>query len=292
MKHIKAWLLVIVLFCLAGIALFVLFIVKMGGNLDRPVFSMSGETHFVSPVCSDQGWKIVWQDEFDKDGLPSSSKWAYEVGFVRNNELQFYTPSRSENARVENGSLVIEARKDGFDGHDITSASLFTKQSWTYGRIEARAKMPRGFGVWPAIWTLGSNIEKVGWPSCGEIDIMEYVGFEPNAIYTSVHTPRADQGLSHLVLSPYRDFHVYTLDWYPDRLEFMIDGKNVYTYKKPVTDDPVVNDPDLWPFDRPQYLILNLAIGGAWGGQHGVDDSIFPSQYSIDYVRVYENCIK
>jgi len=154
-------------------------------------------------------WKLVWSDEFDKPGLPDPAKWGYESGFIRNNEQQFYTRERKENARVEGRMLIIEARKERFRTPDLslaandqrrgarsrefaeyTSASLTTrgKVSWSYGRIEVRAKLPSGRGTWPAIWTLGTNSRQVGWPACGEIDIMEFVGFEPGFIHANIHT--------------------------------------------------------------------------------------------------------
>lgn len=154
------------------------------------------------------GWKLVWSDEFDKPGLPDPAKWNYETGFIRNHEAQYYTDARLENARVENGMLVIEARKESFKNPDYdptagtnnwkrsrefaayTSACLTTQErvSWKYGRIEVRAKLPAGRGVWPAIWMLGTNRQDVGWPACGEIDIMEMVGFRPDMIYGHIHT--------------------------------------------------------------------------------------------------------
>ena len=162
-------------------------------------------------LAGGEEWKLVWSDEFNKAGLPDAAKWDYETGLVRNHERQFYTRARRENARVENGMLIIEARKEKYrspstepaarseqegrekldhQGADYTSASLTTsgKAAWTYGRIEVRAKLPSGRGTWPAIWTLGTNIDKAGWPSCGEIDIMEFVGFEPGIIHANIHT--------------------------------------------------------------------------------------------------------
>jgi beta-glucanase (GH16 family) len=247
--------------------------------------------------------KLIWSDEFDYTGLPDLARWTNEVGFIRNNEAQYYTAGRKENARVENGSLIIEARKEEFKNPefrpgargrrgrefaDYTSASLTTQGhfSWTYGRIEVRAKLPRGRGVWPAIWTLGTNVNAVGWPACGELDIMEYVGFDPNVIYANIHAGkrghRMDKGDHIQIEKPYDSFHVYAMDWHPDRLEFSVDGKTYLTYKKPEGADDAT-----WPFDKPVFLILNLAIGGEWGAQKGIDPSIFPQRYEIDYVRVY-----
>jgi len=253
-------------------------------------------------------WKLVWSDEFDRPGLPDPAKWNYEVGFIRNYEAQCYTRGRKENARVENGMLIIEARKEhfanpaydpkasspGWDGRnrpyaEYTSASLTTraKANWTYGRIEIRAKLPSGRGVWPAIWTLGTNVDEVRWPACGEMDIMEFVGFEPGVIHANVHTTKynhaqkTDQGNKTTVADACDAFHVYALEWYPDRLEFFVDDRKYFTYRNEGS------GPQAWPFDKGQYLILNLAIGGAWGATKGIDDSIFPQRYYVDYVRVY-----
>jgi len=258
--------------------------------------------------AADSQWKPVWADEFDKPGAPDSAKWDYETGFIRNNEAQYYTRGRSENARVENGKLIIEARKEQFKNPNFdasaqpgkkssrarefaeyTSASLITrgKASWTNGRIEVRAKLPGGRGTWPAIWTLGTDRQS-GWPACGEIDIMEYVGFEPGKVHANVHTQKYNHVKktgkgSQISLPDATDaFHLYALEWSPEKLDFFVDDKKYFTYENEKTGS------DSWPFDKPQYLILNLAIGGAWGGQKGIDDAIFPVKYEIDYVRVYQ----
>jgi beta-glucanase (GH16 family) len=209
---------------------------------------------------------------------------------VRNNELQYYTKSRKENARVENGSLIIEARKEPYEGMDYTSASLITKgkQEWTYGRIEVKADLPAGLGMWPAIWMLGVNIDQVGWPDCGEIDIMEYVGFEPSTIYGTVHTGAYNhmvgtaQGASYHMPNAASDLHSYAVEWSPHQIDFFVDDHFYFSFP---------NDgkgTQTWPFDKPAYLILNIAVGGSWGGMQGVDDNIFPQQMKIDYVKVYK----
>lgn len=235
-------------------------------------------------------WKLVWEDNFDKDGFPDEKIWGYEVGYIRNNEEQYYTEKRLENARVENGFLVIEARKDNWQNHPITSASLHTygKKSILYGRVEVRAKLPTGRGTWPAIWMLGENVHNgTGWPACGEIDIMENVGFDPGVIHANTHTRAynhvkgTNKGNKITVEKPWEDFHVYALEWFEDHMDFYVDDKKYFTFENEKTGN------DVWPFDKPHYLIINLAIGGGWGGQKGVDESIFPQQYYIDYVRVY-----
>ena len=241
-------------------------------------------------------WKLVWSDEFDRPGLPDAAKWQYETGFVRNDEQQIYTKARRENARVENGLLVIEARKETYQSGPsgrtarYTSASLTTlgKASWTYGRIEVRAKLPSGRGTWPAIWTLGQNFSQVGWPSCGEIDIMEFVGYMPGVIHANIHTKKYNhaintgKGATLAIPDVSRSFHAYAIEWDEKRIDFFVDGKKYFTFANEAS------GPDTWPYDKPQYLLLNLAVGGAWGGQKGIDDQIFPQRYEIDYVRVYQ----
>lgn len=252
-------------------------------------------------------WKLIWSDEFDQPGLPDPRKWNYEEGFLRNNEAQYYTKGRSENARVENGMLVIEARKERFKNPaydpgaangrrsrefaEYTSASLTTrgKADWTYGRIEVRAKLPAGRGTWPAIWTLGTNAAHAGWPACGEIDIMEFVGFDPGIIHANIHTrkynhvKKTGKGSQITISDANEAFHIYALEWERDRLDFYVDDKKYFTYRNENSGE------DAWPYDKGQYLILNLAIGGAWGGAKGIDEGSFPQRYYIDYVRIYQH---
>jgi beta-glucanase (GH16 family) len=253
-------------------------------------------------------WKLVWSDEFDEPGLPSSQRWDYEQGFIRNGESQYYTRARKENARVENGMLIIEARKEnwptqaakgkessrlpgrGRDHAEYTSASLTThgKAAWTYGRVEVRAKLPSGRGTWPAIWMLGTNIGEVGWPTCGEIDIMEFVGFDPGVVHANIHTKKYNHSINtgkgeKLKVPDASDaFHVYAVEWDRDHMDFFVDQQKYFTFRNEG------KGPESWPYDKDQYLILNLAIGGGWGGQKGIDDGIFPQKYEIDYVRVYQ----
>lgn len=255
-----------------------------GGN--RKIEKENIVTKELNPVS----WKLVWEDNFETNGLPNSDIWDYEVGYVRNKEEQYYTAKRAENARVENGNLVIEARKDNWDGKKITSASLTTlgKKSILYVKVEVRAKLPTGKGTWPAIWMLGENIKEKGWPACGEIDIMENVGFDPDIIHANIHTKAynhvkgTNKGNKITVEKPYRDFHIYAVEWYEDHMDFFVDGEMYFSFSNEKTGN------DTWPFDKPHYLIINLAIGGGWGGQQGVDDSIFPQKYYIDYVKVYK----
>ena len=237
------------------------------------------------------GWSLVWSDEFDRDGMPDPSRWTYEEGFIRNQESQYYTRARPENARIEDGTLIIEARRERFgDDAEYTSASLTTRgiASWRYGRVEVRAKLPTGRGMWPAIWMLGENIDEVGWPASGEIDIMENVGFDPDRIHANVHTEAfnhvlgTNKGASIEVPDPHEEFHVYAVEWSAERIEFFVDGRSYFTFTNSAAGAAE------WPFDQPHFLIINAAIGGGWGGQQGIDDSIFPQRYYIDYVRVYE----
>ncbi len=244
------------------------------------------------PVVAER--KLVWSDEFDTDGLPDAKKWGYNVGGDGwgNNELQFYTNARSENARVEKGSLVIEARKETYQSKAYTSARLLTQNTatWTYGRMEIRAKLPTGRGTWPAIWMLGTNINTAGWPLCGEIDIMEHVGFDQGVIHGTVHSEAYNHvkgtqlGQQTRLETASSAFHVYAIDWTADRIDFYVDSLKYYTVSK----QTLGNTPAQWPFDKPFFLLLNVAVGGNWGGQKGVDETIWPRRMEVDYVRVYQ----
>lgn len=253
-------------------------------------------------------WKLVWCDEFDYQGLPDSTKWTYEQGFVRNMELQYYTHERKENARVQNGMLVLETRKESYlnaaynvqagetdwrrknQYAEYTSASVTTqgKAGWRYGKIEVRAKLPTGKGMWPAIWMLGTNITDVGWPACGEIDIMENVGFNPDLIHANVHTEKYNhvkgnnKGSAIKVPQPHESLHIYAIEWDAKKIDFFIDDQKYFTY---VNEGSGV---EVWPFDQAFYLILNIAFGGSWGSQEGIDEQILPQRMYVDYVRVYQ----
>ena len=219
--------------------------------------------------------------------------------------MQFYTDGREKNARVEDGMLIIEAHREnylydknvrrsqnplGSETASYTSAALITKgkASWTYGRIEVKAKLPAGLGMWPAIWMLGTNINDVGWPMCGEIDIMEYVGFQPNTVHANIHTKSYNhkigtgKGSTIEIADPCESFHVYAIDWNRDRIDFYVDDLKYFSFEN---EDKSVEE---WPYDLPQYLLLNIAVGGSWGGQEGIDDTIFPQKMYVDYVRVYQ----
>jgi len=254
-----------------------------------------------------KNYKLVWADEFEATGKPDSTKWGYEYGFIRNNERQYYT-DRLENARVENGHLIIEAIKEKFknedfkskeakggrrfnnDSADYTAASLTTKNlaEWTYGKIEVSAKLPKGVGQWPAIWMLGENWKQVGWPKCGEIDIMEHVGFEKDSIFGTIHTQAynhmkgTQKGKKVFINKPYDKFHLFSIEWTPKKIDFLLDGE-VYNHIE--NEHKTTNE---WPFDQNFHLKLNIAIGGGLGGKKGVDNSVFPQKMVVDYVRVYQ----
>ncbi|RYC70819.1 glycoside hydrolase family 16 protein [Spirosoma sordidisoli] len=238
--------------------------------------------------------KLVWADEFSTPGLPDSTKWGYEVGGNGwgNNELQFYTRKRPENARVEGGKLIIEARRETWENRGYTSARLLTRptQTWTYGRIEAYARLPKGRGTWPAVWMLGKNISTAGWPRCGEIDIMEHVGYDEGMVHGSIHSEsynhvKGTQKTNKLKLADVvNTFHLYAIEWTVDQIDFYIDDQQYYSVQR----SALGNSEAQWPFNQPFYLILNLAVGGNWGGQQGVDETIWPQRMEVDYVRVYQ----
>ncbi|TDH26176.1 glycoside hydrolase family 16 protein [Segetibacter sp. 3557_3] len=242
----------------------------------------------VAPV-KDKAYELVWADEFDYSGLPKSTNWDYETGKVRNNEEQFYKAASLENSRVENGLLHITATYDKNREEAIRSASVITKGKvdFLYGRIEARVKMPSGKGAWPAVWTLGKNRETVGWPACGEIDIVEWLGHIPSYVFGSLHKGN-DQNKDVPMIGPYQvttdvtaGFHNYAIEWENDAIRFFFDDVNYVTYT------PAQMTGAEWQqFSRPHYLLLNLAMGGKSGGT--IDYNSFPLVYQIDYVRYYK----
>ena len=241
--------------------------------------------------------KLVWSDEFDSGTLPDAGKWGYDVGDGcpnvcgwGNNELQYYTANRESNARIENGHLIIEAHREPMGGKEYTSARLVSKHKgdWTYGKVVASAKLPKGLGVWPAIWMLPTDWKYGGWPASGEIDIMEHVGYMPDSLFGSIHTTRFNhvigtqvtKGVYSTSLSD--TFHEYGIEWDADKIDFLFDGVGFQTFQN------IKEGPDAWPFDQSFHILLNMAVGGNWGGRKGVDTSIWPQQLIIDYVRVYQ----
>lgn len=250
----------------------------------------------IKSVPAASGWKLAWEDEFNYDGLPDSTKWTYEEGGHGwgNNEKQFYLKKSTENSFVKNGNLHIVALKKDFQGSKYTSAKLTTyqKHSIQYGKIEVRAKLPKGKGTWPAIWMLPESIQDKteDWPLCGEIDIMEHVGKDPNVVHTSLHSELYNhiKGTQITHFEKLEDvagrFHKYGIEWSKDYIKFYIDDKLFFESFK--GQNGRVSSNEGWPFDKPYYLILNLAVGGNWGGD--VDDSILPAEMQIDYVRIYQ----
>ena len=245
----------------------------------------------------DNKWRLVWSDEFNYRGLPDPAKWSYDVGGHGwgNKELQYYSERRLENARVEKGVLVIEARRDRWQDHEYTSARLVSKGKgdWTYGRFEVKAKLPSGRGTWPAIWMLPTAKDYGGWPNGGEIDIMEHVGFDQGVIHASIHT-KAYNHTIHTektarlnVKDVSSKFNVYAVEWTPDEIRGYVNNQQYFTFKNERLTNTTA-DFRQWPFDKPFHLLLNIAVGGNWGGAQGVDDSIWPQRMEIDYVRVYQ----
>jgi beta-glucanase (GH16 family) len=231
-----------------------------------------------------QNWKLVWSDEFNYNGLPDTLKWGNETGFVRNNELQYYTRQRLENSRVINGNLLIIGRKESYKNANYTSASLVTdgKSSWTYGKIEARMKLPKGQGMWPAFWMLGQNIHAVGWPECGEIDIMEHINNE-DLLHGTLHwfdqKHVSSGGTTPCDVTKY---HIYSVEWDKESIKLMLDGKKYWELN--IKDG--INSTE--EFHKPHYIILNLAIGGDWP-KNPDQTTAFPDTIYIDYVRAYQS---
>ena len=243
------------------------------------------------------GWTLAWSDEFDVDGLPDPKKWGNDTYFNKkgwfNHEQQYYAAPRAENAVVHGGRLLITARKESLStqadwgGQTYTSARLLTRglAEWTYGFFEIRAKLPCGLGTWPAIWMLGTHGD---WPANGELDIMEHIGRNPGRVMSTIHTPAGSGahgvGASVTVPDSCGAFHRYQMLWTERDITFGIDGVNNLTY--PRLDVGSAGAERAWPFDKPQFLLLNIAIGGDLGGP--VDDAIFPATMEVDYVRVWQ----
>lgn len=232
--------------------------------------------------------KLIWEEDFDGKKL-DEKVWNFELGTGcphncgwGNNERQTYT---DQNHKVKNGKLTITIKKDG-DKYTSTRITTAGKQEFKYGYMECRAKLPTGQGIWPAFWMLGSNIREVGWPLAGEIDIMEYVGKEPGQLYTTLHTKAGSGANATGKKSPAEGiedgWHKYGADWSAEKIDFYFDDKLVYTFA------PEDKSTEVYPFTQPFYFILNVAVGGNFGGP-AVDDSIFPQEYIVDYVRVYSN---
>lgn len=239
-------------------------------------------------------FKLVWQDEFDYTGLPDSTKWDYDqegnnAGWG-NREAQYYTRGNKENARVEDGVLRVTALKKDFQGKAYTSARLMSKASWKYGRVEVSARVPDGRGTWSAIWMMpgGWTFNDGNWPDIGEIDIMEHVGHELGVIHASAHSRdyQWQKGTQKTAVVNYpkvsEKFHTYTLEWNRDVMYMFVNDSLYFTYEN---EGLGVNK---WPYNKPFYLIMNIAVGGAWGGMKGIDTAAFPQTMEVDYVRIYQ----
>ncbi|MGQ8337380.1 glycoside hydrolase family 16 protein [Sunxiuqinia sp. A32] len=245
-------------------------------------------------VVSNSPYELVWCDEFDYVGLPDTAKWSYDTrgnshGWG-NNELQFYTNQRSKNVRVDDDKLVITALREDYEGRNYTSTRLSSrgKGDWQYGRIEVKAKLPFGKGTWPAIWMMPTESKYKGWPACGEIDIMEHVGYDPGVVHGTIHTLSYNHSINTQkantieVPNLFADFHEYAIEWDQEQIQWFVDNEPFFTFKNEH------NSYKEWPFDQKFHLLLNLAVGGNWGGKFGVDDSIFPQSMVVEYVRVYK----
>lgn len=259
--------------------------------------SLGEFTATTTVTVAERTYQLVWSDEFDGTEL-NTDNWNYEVNGNGggNNELQYYT-DRPENIRVEEGRLIIEAKKEAYENRNYTSARITSslKQDFAYGKMEARLKVPKGVGTWPAFWMLGYG----SWPRAGEIDIMEHVGYDPTVFHTALHTRNknglngqnfhAEQDLNEDVAD---EFHTITMEWVEeelygyDRIHIYVDGVQTKTFGETAQ----LQETGDWPFNDNFYFILNLAIGGNWGGSQGVDDSMFdvPVLFEVDYIRVYQ----
>lgn len=248
-----------------------------------------------------EGYGLVWSDEFNDartpEGKPAmrpdKGDWWYETGGSGwgNNELQYYVTGTTfyndTLAAISDGTLKIKALKKKYYGMEYVSIRMNTTKSWTYGYFETRAKLPGGKGVWPAFWMMPKNFQS--WPLDGEIDIMEYVGYDPNVVHASVHTEAYNHKIGTQKTSTQKisnaetEFHTYGLEWTETRIRGYVDGLLYFTFSNDGT-----GNKKTWPFYAPFYLKLNLAIGGNWGGAMGVDTQIFPATFEVDYVRVYQ----
>jgi beta-glucanase (GH16 family) len=247
-----------------------------------------GDTRFLNG----RPWRLVWHDEFEGDDI-DLTKWQFDVtrpgAGAANRELQYYTDNRRENARLESGQLVIEARQDNFEGVEYSSARLKTlhRASWTYGRIEARVQVPSGRGTWAAFWMYADDMRRA-WPGAGELDILEHVGMEPNHITQIAHSTKYNwmnhnaPGAVTTLQDPHLQFHVYSIEWFPDHIDWYIDSQLTATG---VNDE---SGEEGWPYAKAFHILLNLAVGGAWGGQQGIDPDIWPRRMRVDWVRVWQ----
>ncbi len=279
-----------------------LLIVENGGDL--PVITGGIATPLPPPATPEpyaikpesEGCELVWNDEFGEDGFPSPSKWRYDV--APNDwdlgQLHFYTTLRKENARVEDGLLIIEAHNEGWHDRDYTSARLLSRQEWTYGRFEVSAKLPSdGRGIVAAIWLRGNPRTYGSWPASGEIDIMEHVGHQPDRIHGTIHTEaynhriRTHKKATTILPTARTEFNLYVLEWTPSGIRIFVNGTHYFTFENERLTNPDA-DYRQWPFDNRHHMILNISVGGNWVGNDRVDPSYFPQRMEIDFVRVYD----
>jgi len=242
----------------------------------------------------ENSYSLVWSEEFDYSGLPDSTKWIYDTegndSCWGNKEVQHYTVDRKENAIVQDGKLRITALRESMEGKEYTSARLMSNADWKYGKIVVSAKLPDGVGTWPAIWMMPGNwtFNDGNWPEVGEIDIMEHVGHDKGVVHASAHTKDyqwkvGTQKTGNITIPEATEkFHEYSLEWTHESLKAFVDDSLYFEYKNKGLGN------SKWPFDKPFYLILNLAVGGHWGGAQGINPDAFPQTMEVDYVRVYQ----
>lgn len=256
--------------------------------------SSSSSSQDKSSTQAELSYELVWQDEFEYQGLPDPTKWKYdtegnEAGWG-NYEAQHYTEANEKNAFVENGILSINALNEPFEGKEYTSARLISVADWEYGKIEVNAKLPAAVGTWSAIWMMpgGWTFSEGNWPDIGEIDIMEHVGHDPGIIHASAHSKdyqwqeQTQQTATIHIPEVSSEFHSYILEWTPDAILAFVDDSLYFEYRNEGLGE------SKWPYDKPFYIILNVAVGGAWGSMNGIDKEAFPQTMEVDYVRVYQ----
>lgn len=248
----------------------------------------------LTDVLDSNEYLLVWNDEFEYTGLPDSTKWKFDTEGNRdgwgNNEAQYYTETNEKNAIVKNGILKIVARKENYGGKEYTSARLVSKADWKYGKIVINAKLPEGIGTWSAIWMMpgGWTFNDGNWPDIGEIDIMEHVGHDLGVIHTSAHSKdyqwkkHTQKTATIFIPDADKEFHSYILEWDQNVLKAFVDDSLYFAYENEGLGETK------WPYDKSFYLILNIAIGGAWGSMKGIDDEAFPQTMEMDYVRIYQ----
>lgn len=269
-----------------------LFISSMSTQCSKDDNPASSDNTTIQDSTKIEGFDLVWSDEFNTDGAPDDSKWDYDIGGGGwgNDEAQFYT-SDSQNVRIENGNLVLESHYyDYNDDVPYTSARIVTrnKGDWLYGKIMVKARIPAGVGTWPAIWMLPTDWVYGGWPKSGEIDIMEHVGYDQNVIHGTVHTEAynhkigTQKGEQITIPTASTEFHIYSIEWDADKIDFFVDDQKYFSFANENKSSAE------WPFDKRFHLIMNIAIGGGWGGVQGIDNTIFPVRMEVDYVRVYQ----